>query len=102
MLDRTYWQFGKTHLNFLYLSVSTEPFCIPLFFNLLGPDKKGNSRFEERTTIRDLFLQCFGKERIRYLLGDREFIGEKWLNYLKNHNIPFAWEAKGKWTKNHE
>ena len=99
ILDRTYWQFGKTHLNFLYLSVSAGPFCIPLFFNLLGPDKKGNSSFEERKTILDLFFKCFDKTRIQYILGDREFIGEQWLNYLKEHDIPFAQRLREKGQK---
>lgn len=69
--------------------MSVGPFCIPLFFNLLGPNKKGNSSFEDRKTILNLLLQCFGVKRISYLLGDRESIGEKWLNYLKDYNIPF-------------
>ena len=35
VLDRTYWMFGKTHLNFLYISVSCGSVYIPLFFNRL-------------------------------------------------------------------
>ncbi len=96
VLDRTYWMFGKTHLNFLYMSVSCGPVCIPLFFKLLGPNKKGNSSFEERQNLMDLFIKCFGVERICYLLGDREFIGEEWLNHLKKHKIPFAQRLREK------
>lgn len=96
ILDRTYWVFGKTHLTFLYMTVSVGPVCIPLFFSLLGPNKKGNSSFEERKCLLDLFIKCFGKERILYLLGDREFIGEKWLNYLIEFKIPFSQRLKEK------
>lgn len=96
ILDRTYWMFGKTHLTFLYMAVCVGPVCIPLFFSLLGPNKKGNSSFEERKHLLDLFVKCFGKERILYLLGDREFIGEKWLTYLSQHNIPFSQRLKEK------
>lgn len=94
ILDRTYWMFGKTHLTFLYMTVCVGPVCIPLFFSLLGPNKKGNSSFQERKILLDLFIKCFGKERILYLLGDREFIGEKWLSYLKNLGIPFSQRLK--------
>lgn len=96
ILDRTYWMFGKTHLSFLYMTVCVGPVCIPLFFSLLGPNKKGNSSFEERKHLLDLFLKCFGKERVLYLLGDREFIGEKWLNYLKDQGVPFSQRLREK------
>jgi hypothetical protein len=96
ILDRTYWMFGKTHLSFLYMSVCVGPVCIPLFFTLLGPNKKGNSGFEDRKHLLDLFIDCFGKDRILYLLGDREFIGEQWLTYLKTLTIPFAQRLKEK------
>jgi len=96
ILDRTYWMFGKTHLSFLYMTVCVGPICIPLFFNLLGPNKKGNSSFDERKQLLDLLIKCFGKERILYLLGDREFIGEKWLNYLKDQGVPFSQRLREK------
>jgi hypothetical protein len=96
ILDRTYWMFGKTHLSFLYMSVCAGPVCIPLFFILLGPNKKGNSGFEDRKYLLDLFIKCFGADRILYLLGDREFIGEQWLTYLITLHIPLAQRLKEK------
>ena len=44
----------------------------------------------------NLFIECFGVERIEYLLGDREFIGEEWLNYLKTNQIPFVQRLREK------
>jgi hypothetical protein len=89
VLDRTYWMFGKVHLNFLYLSVTVGEFCIPIFFMILV-DKKGHSSFEERKTILEKFTHCFSKDRIHYIVGDREFIGEDWLLYLQKAEIPFV------------
>ena len=96
IFDRTYWMFGKRHLNFLYMSICAGSICIPLFCKLLGPDKKGNSSFCERKDLLDVFIKCFGKEKIQYFLGDREFIGEEWLSYLKLNSIPFAQRIREK------
>jgi len=35
------------------------------------------------------FINIFGKEKIKALLADREFIGKEWFNYLKKEEIPF-------------
>ena len=78
------------------MSLSYGSICIPLFFTLLGPNKKGNSSFSERKTIMDLFIECFGTERIEYLLGDREFTSKEWLNYLKKNQIPFVQRLREK------
>src|SRR3954469_3629740 len=40
-IERTNWQFGKTDLNILVLSVAHGNVCIPLFWRVL--DKAGNS-----------------------------------------------------------
>ncbi len=61
---------------------------IPIFFELL--DKRGNSNQNERIDLLEKFITCFGKERIGKIIGDREFIGEKWLYWLQEHKIPFV------------
>ena len=45
-------------------------------------DRAGNSGAKERIALVERFIAVFGKERIGLLLGDREFIGTEWLNYL--------------------
>ena len=35
-------------------------------------------------------IEIFGIERIRCLTADREFIGLKWFNWLKENKIPFC------------
>lgn len=87
ILDRTNWEFGKAKINFLMLSVLGHGWSIPVLWLLLP--KKGNSSEEERIELMNRFLAIFGKGVIYNLLGDREFIGDKWMAYLIAHEIPF-------------
>lgn len=86
-IDRTNWQFGKTNINILTLSVGYQGVGIPIFFELL--DKKGNSNQQERIEILTKFVDLFGTKRIKSFLADREFIGEKWITYLEDNKIPY-------------
>jgi hypothetical protein len=47
--------------------------------------KRGASSTNERIEIMEDYIRLFGKDTIRELLADREFIGEKWFGWL-NHN----------------
>lgn len=40
------------------------------------------------------FIKQFGKASIRGVLADREFIGQKWFNYLKDNGIDFIIRIK--------
>lgn len=93
IFDRTYWMRGKTHLNFLYLSVFYKGYGIPLFFKML-PDKKGHSSMSDRKELIDKFIEVFGKTQIAYVVGDREFDGHEWLSYLKNEQISYVQRLK--------
>lgn len=94
ILDRTYWQYGKTHLNFLVLSVIHNGVGVPLFITLCGPDKKGNSSIDDRKILLEAFINVFGKGVIGCLMGDREFIGHDWIEYLKKEEIPYVMRLK--------
>lgn len=51
--------------------------------------KYSNSNTQERIDIIDRFIKLFGKSSIESLTGDREFVGEKWLEYLNREGIPY-------------
>ena len=85
-LDRTNWQFGAQDINILTLSVAIGGIAVPLFIEFL--DKKGNSKTEERMRILQRFLDAFGVEKIEALLADREFIGEDWVSWLHEKQVP--------------
>jgi len=86
-LDRTNWEFGKCKINFLVLGVAYKGVAIPLMWMLL--DKKGNSSCDERIALINRFITCFGNKTIAGVLADREFVGKRWFQYLKNQKIPF-------------
>lgn len=93
ILDRTYWMKGKTHLNFLYLSVFYKGYGTPVFFKIL-PDKKGHSSVADRKELLNKFIDEFGKERIHYVVADREFDGNEWLSHLKDSKIGYVQRLK--------
>jgi hypothetical protein len=87
ILDRTNWKFGGKDINILMLSVAYGGVALPLLWLLLK--KKGNSKTAERITLLQTFLNCFGADKVKHLLADREFIGEEWLAWLTKHQIRY-------------
>lgn len=86
-VDRTNWKFGKANINIFMLGLVHQGIALPLIWSLL--DKRGNSNANERIALMDVYQKWFGKEGILGLLGDREFIGDVWFEYLLEHGIPF-------------
>jgi hypothetical protein len=87
-LDRTNWKFGNKDINYLVLSWRiNKKISLPLFFVEL--DKAGNSNTTERLDLLKEFNEVFGFSRIKSLMADREFIGQKWFQMLDQHKIPY-------------
>lgn len=86
-LDRTQWQLGKYNINILMLGVVYQGIAIPLYWSLLN--KRGSSNYQERVDLISRFISYFGCQCVKGLLGDREFIGKQWFEYLKKNNIPY-------------
>jgi hypothetical protein len=61
---------------------------IPLFCELLD-NKSGNSSAQNRIDLMKKCVNLLGC-RINSVIGDREFIGMKWLKYLKDNKIGFC------------
>lgn len=89
-IDRTNWQWGKSHINVLMLAIVFKGTAIPIFWELLDESKKkGNSETTERIALLEKFITLFGKHCIAGILGDREFIGHDWFGWLIQQKIPF-------------
>lgn len=91
-MDRTNWDFGKTAINILMISVIWNGMGIPLIWVLLP--KKGNSNTKARINLLDRLRRTFPDLQIASLMGDREFIGDRWMGYLKRKKIPFILRLK--------
>jgi hypothetical protein len=72
-IDRTEWKRGKTTVNLLVLAVVVHNCAVPLLWTVMP--SCGASDTEERKELLGRFVALFGKERMRFVTADREFIG---------------------------
>lgn len=91
-LDRTEWKRGATTVNLLVLAVVTQGCAVPLLWTVM-PDR-GASDTAERKELLGRFVQSLGRERIRFVTADREFIGFDWIAWLLQEKIPFRIRIK--------
>ncbi|MCQ2264763.1 MAG: hypothetical protein MJZ46_01805 [Bacteroidales bacterium] len=50
--------------------------------------KKGTSNTQERIDLVQRYISLFGLDTIDCLLADREFVGEKWIRWRNDYDIP--------------
>jgi hypothetical protein len=86
-MDRTNWQFGKIDINILTIGVVHQGIAFPLFWTMLS--KKGNSNTKERKELIQKVLALLGKQEIKALLADREFVGKEWFAFLRKEGVSF-------------
>lgn len=92
-LDRTNWKFGTKEINYLVLSWRiNKKISLPLLF--VDLNKAGNSNTTERLDVLEEFKEIFGFHRIKSLMADREFIGQKWFKSLHQNKIPYFIRVK--------
>jgi hypothetical protein len=87
-LDRTEWDFGQCQVNILLVTVGRGTFQVPLYWELLD-NRSGNSAAADRIALLKTCVQVLGKDRIGLVVGDREFVGHVWLNWLRENKLPF-------------
>ena len=88
-IDRTEWDRGTKQYIILCVLASVGKMGIPLYFEMLD-NKSGNSNSQDRIGMLQRIIEIIGKDRIAYLVMDREFIGHKWLRWLKHQSIQFC------------
>jgi hypothetical protein len=86
-MDRTNWDFGKTTINILMISVMWHGIGIPLIWVLLP--QAGNSNTRTRICLLNRLRRVFPRLKVASLMGDREFIGDEWMAYLQHKKIPY-------------
>ena len=87
VLDRTNWKVGVKNINILTLGVVYKGVAFPILFRIMP--KFGNSSMQERIDLISRFIRLFGSDKIECLLADREFVGDKWLEYLNSSGIEY-------------
>lgn len=88
-IDRTEWDFGKCQVNILMIVVRCKDITIPLYWEMLD-NNSGNSNTDDRISLLKKCIELLGANRIGLFLGDREFIGHRWLKFLKDQGIKFC------------
>lgn len=88
-IDRTEWDFGQQQTNILMVIASKGSHTVPIYWELLD-NKSGNSNSEDRIAILKKCVKIIGAKNMSYIVGDREFIGHKWLKWLKDKQIAFC------------
>ena len=88
-IDRTEWDFGLVQVNILCAVVSIGKMAVPVYFEMLD-NNSGNSSASDRISLFKSLVKLVGKDRVELLVMDREFVGHKWLSWLKAEGIPFC------------
>ena len=86
-MDRTNWKFGETNINVLTLAIVYQGVAFPILISML--DKRGNSNTSERIAMIERYIRLFGYQTIDCLLADREFVGDRWIDYLNGRKIKY-------------
>ena len=86
-IDRTNWKFGKTDINIFMLGVVYQGVAFPLLFSILP--KRGNSNSKERISLIERYISLFGKNTIKSIVADREFVGKEWIKYLNDNDLKY-------------
>ena len=60
----------------------------PLYWELLD-NKSGNSSSKDRIDVLEKCFAVVDSKRIGLVVGDREFVGCKWVKYLKDNKLLF-------------
>lgn len=88
-IDRTEWDFGKCQVNILMVTAHQGSVAVPLYWELLD-NKSGNSSTKDRIDLLEKCIGLLGSKRIGLVVGDREFVGQEWLKFLKDRGIHFC------------
>lgn len=88
-IDRTEWDFGSCQVNILMVLVGHGDLQVPLFWELLD-NKSGNSNSQDRIDLLERCFQVLDKSQVGLIVGDREFVGQKWIKYLKDNGLNFV------------
>lgn len=94
-MDRTNWKIGSKNINVLFIGLLLpNGIFIPILWELYK--KRGNTSEQERCELINRFFKVWPNytEIEITLLGDREFIGLDWFEYMKKVGFSFVIRAR--------
>ena len=99
-IDRTNWKLGKQNFNILFLALYYKGYAIPLAWTVMT--HRGCSNREMRVSLLKKVLKFVPANQITAFLGDREFIGKEWIQFLYQNEIPFHIRLKNNLMVNYK
>jgi len=94
-IDRTNWQFGRSHINFLVIAIIVGKVSLPLVWKVLPKrTKRGNSNSRDRISLMKKLLKVLPAQDILALTMDREFEGKVWLKWLDEQKVGYIVRVK--------
>jgi hypothetical protein len=87
-IDRTSWDFGGNTWNILVVTAYSHGVGVPIWFEVLE-NNGGNSDADDKEYMLLKCIEILGKSRIKCVIGDSEFMGEEWVNFLLQSGITF-------------
>jgi hypothetical protein len=93
ILDRTNWELGGVSINALVLYAKCGNYSVPINIMMLS-NKGGNSSCEDRIKLLEPAVKKLGIERVSVIIGDREFIGCKWIDWLQRQGLGFIMRSR--------
>jgi hypothetical protein len=96
IMDRSNWKVGRKNVNLLTIGGLYWNVFIPLSWIQLN--KRGNSNLSDRKKVirkmKKLWLWTGKKIQDVIVLGDREFIGSEWFEFLLSEKLSFVVRLK--------
>jgi hypothetical protein len=92
-IDRTEWDFGIYTHNILTVTAHSHGVGVPVWFECVAP-KGGCCDADDKQYVIMKCVELIGKSRIKCVIGDSEFIGETWINYLCEEEISFFFDIR--------
>lgn len=87
VLDRTEWKIRGKSVNVLVLCLWRNGVCCPIVWHVLA--KAGCTSHLERVALLEEFKRVIGFDKVKYVIGDREFHGKKFYQYLQREKLRF-------------
>jgi Transposase DDE domain len=85
--DRTEWYLGTVPINIFMMGIVCKQIAFPVIWIML--DKAGSSDANERIDLLAKAVALLGKEKIAFVIGDREFVCHDLLKWLHQEKIGY-------------
>jgi Transposase DDE domain len=92
-IDRTTWEFGGCTHNLLTVTAYSHGVGVPIWVESVAQNG-GCCDVDDKLYVIMKSIEMLGRERIKCVIGDSEFIGEEWILYLWEQKIRFFFDIR--------